>query len=160
MTPEKSSTLSTPLLDEHVNVLPNVSDICDPLFSGTVVDRPGSRLVQQGTQADLPSRAEDLLNRMLGTTEEHLRAAVRTERKVLSVLEEVRRIERKLDVKTRAREQSSGRSTSSKRRRSNDGENRSILNSVVRKGKRAKPTLSARLQQLRRFEKLLSQFKT
>ncbi|KAH3824624.1 hypothetical protein DPMN_126461 [Dreissena polymorpha] len=147
MTPEKSSTLSTPLLDEHVNVLPNVSDICDPLFSGTVVDRPGSRFVQQGTQTDLPSREEDLLKKMLGTMEEHLRAAVRTERKVLSVLEEVRRIERKLDVKARAREQSSGRSTGSKRRRSNDGENRHTLNSVVRKVKRAEPTQSARLQQ-------------
>ncbi|KAH3740967.1 hypothetical protein DPMN_039265 [Dreissena polymorpha] len=121
--------------------------MCDPLFSGTVVDRPGSRLVQQGTQTDLPSRAEDLLKRMLEIMEEHLRAAVRTERKVLSVLEKVRCIERKLDVKARAREQSSGRSRSSKRRRSNDGENRSTLNSVVRKVKRAELTLSARLQQ-------------
>ncbi|KAH3733432.1 hypothetical protein DPMN_039859 [Dreissena polymorpha] len=46
---------------------------------------------------------------MLETMEEHLRAAVWTERKVLSVLEEVRRIERRLDVKASAREQSSGR---------------------------------------------------
>ncbi|KAH3887588.1 hypothetical protein DPMN_011606 [Dreissena polymorpha] len=146
MTPEKSSTLSTPLLDEHVNVLPIVSDMCDPLFSGTVMDRPGSRFVEQGTQTDLPSRAEDLLEKMLGTMEELLRAAVRTERKVLSELEEVRRIERKLDVKARTQEQSSGRSTGSKRRRSNDGEKRQT-NSVVRKVKRAEPTLSAKLQQ-------------
>ncbi|KAH3887977.1 hypothetical protein DPMN_011999 [Dreissena polymorpha] len=76
-------------------------------------------------KTDLPSRAEDHLKRirMLGTMEEHLRAAVRTARKALSVLKEVRRIERKQDVKARARDQSFGRSTCSNRRRSNDGEN-------------------------------------
>ncbi|KAH3887566.1 hypothetical protein DPMN_011583 [Dreissena polymorpha] len=78
------------------------------------------------------------LKRMLRTMEEHLSAAVRTEQKVPSVFGEVRRIERKLDNAT-AQEQSSGRNKSSMRRRSNDGENRSTLNSVVRKAERAEP---------------------